>query len=242
MSDAMNSKVCGRAEDLISFLYGELDEREARDFQQHRKDCPNCQAELDSFGSVRQSLLAWRDQSLGFAAGASSMVGETASLKRQRKGSAWAAIQSFFDLSPFWLKGATAFAVVFFCVLSGLVVFRSLGKSEVQPNIVKQNYSPEQLEAEVQRRVALKIAAMKNSDEATTSTATVVNDPNPRRQSVVRAKPMPRNVAVANPLPQKTRKPLTRAEREQLAADLRLISDDDEDSLQLLGDRINREE
>jgi hypothetical protein len=36
------------------------------------------------------------------------------------------------------------------------------------------------------------------------------------------------------------RKPLTRAERERLAADLRLTPDDDEDSLQLLGDRINR--
>jgi len=177
MSDAMNSKVCGRAEDLISFLYGELDEREARNFEQHRKDCPNCQQSSTASDLSVSLCLGWRDQSLGFAAAASSMVGETASLKRQRKGSAWAAIQSFFDLSPFWLKGATAFAVVLFCCTFRAVVFRSLRKSEVQPNIVKQNYSPEQFEAEVQRRVALKIAAEKNNDEATASTATVVNDP-----------------------------------------------------------------
>jgi hypothetical protein len=37
----------------------------------------------------------------------------------------------------------------------------------------------------------------------------------------------------------KDRRPLSRAEREQLAADLRLMPDDD-DAIDLFGDRINR--
>jgi hypothetical protein len=38
----------------------------------------------------------------------------------------------------------------------------------------------------------------------------------------------------------KSRRPLSRAEREQLAADLRLLSTQEDDGLNLLGDRINR--
>ena len=39
----------------------------------------------------------------------------------------------------------------------------------------------------------------------------------------------------------KSRRPLSRAEREQLAADLRLLSTSEAEPLQLLGDRINQE-
>ena len=39
----------------------------------------------------------------------------------------------------------------------------------------------------------------------------------------------------------KSRRPLSRAEREQLAADLRLLSMTEDEPLQLLGDRINQE-
>jgi hypothetical protein len=39
----------------------------------------------------------------------------------------------------------------------------------------------------------------------------------------------------------KVRRPLSKSEREQLAADLRLLSGKDEDTLNLLGDRINQE-
>lgn len=36
------------------------------------------------------------------------------------------------------------------------------------------------------------------------------------------------------------RRPLSKSEREQLAADLRLITPDDEEDFDLFGDRINR--
>jgi hypothetical protein len=39
---------------------------------------------------------------------------------------------------------------------------------------------------------------------------------------------------------QSGRRPLSRSEREQLAADLRLLAADDDSPLQLLGDRINQ--
>ena len=62
--------------------------------------------------------------------------------------------------------------------------------------------------------------------------------------------PLPENVAVITRSRSKSRefansvarsqRPLSKAEREQLAADLRLLSTDDDETLDLLGDRINQ--
>src|SRR6185295_15393047 len=86
--------------------------------QTHLQQCNSCREEAASFGVVRESITAWRDEALaGFVA---SPVTTT-----PQKKSALAALRQFFDLSPLWLKGATAFAAVTFCVLVGVVLFRS---------------------------------------------------------------------------------------------------------------------
>ena len=65
---------------------------------------------------MRESITAWRDEALsGFV---STPLATTATKK-----SALAALRQFFDLSPLWLKGATAFAVLAFCVLAALAIF-----------------------------------------------------------------------------------------------------------------------
>ena len=59
---------CGRENDLIGFLYGELNEVEAIAFQRHLNACATCSAELLDFGEVRESVVAWRNESLGSVA------------------------------------------------------------------------------------------------------------------------------------------------------------------------------
>ena len=61
----MNERdTCERASDLIAFVYGEADEHEARDFQLHLQQCSICREEVASFGVVRESITAWRDEAL----------------------------------------------------------------------------------------------------------------------------------------------------------------------------------
>src|ERR1044072_7263200 len=118
MNEIQNSPSCKGASDLIAFLYGEADERESRDFQLHLQQCSSCREEAASLGLVRESITAWRDEALvGFVS--------TPVPAQPKTRSALAALRQFFDLSPLWLKGATAFAAVMFCVLVGLVIFRS---------------------------------------------------------------------------------------------------------------------
>ncbi|MDQ3805623.1 MAG: zf-HC2 domain-containing protein, partial [Acidobacteriota bacterium] len=51
---------CGRAADLVAYLYGEAGPAEARDFRLHLNACAACRDELAAFGDVRERGGEWR--------------------------------------------------------------------------------------------------------------------------------------------------------------------------------------
>jgi anti-sigma factor RsiW len=214
MNETNNSLSCERASDLIAFLYNEATPSETRDFELHLKDCGDCRQEVASFGLVRESITAWRDEALsGFV---STPVATT------RK-SALAALRQFIDLSPLWLKGATAFAVVVFCVLAALAIVR------VQTNKTKVNTGAVYTEQDVNRIVKEALAKQGSAQQPVANPVVVTTGQSPK----------PKMTATHSRVA-KSRRPLSRAEREQLAADLRLLSTPDDAGLNLVGDRINQ--
>src|SRR5258708_7972826 len=112
MKEEVNAMNCGRENDLIAFLYGELNDVESQTFERHLHDCHACSTELTAFGLIRESVVNWRNESLG---GGLTRVA-------QEKPSALRALREFFNLSPLWMKGAVAFASVLFCLLAGLPI------------------------------------------------------------------------------------------------------------------------
>ena len=207
---------CERASDLIAFLYNEADERERRDFQLHLNECGTCREEVASFGVVRESILEWRDEALA------GFVSQPVATKATRK-SALVALRQFFDLSPLWLKGATAFAVVAFCVLAAIAFVKFQDKNVPVPSSsTAATYTQE----DVKRIVKEALAKQEKTPVASQQTVAVADSPKPRKPTATQFA--------------KNRRPLSRAEREQLAADLRLLSTDDGASLQLFEDRINQ--
>lgn len=208
-----NSPACERGSDLIAFLYNETDDRETRDFELHLQQCSTCREEIAAFGSVRESITAWRDEAL------SGFVATTP----VRKKSALAALRQFFELSPLWLKGATAFALLAFCVLAALAIVRL---KTTAPTLTAANPAAVYTEEDVNRRVKEALANQPKPNQAVETPAVVVASPKPKPQRITK----PSQVA-------KSRRPLSKSEREQLAADLRLLHDAD---LDLLGDRINQ--
>jgi anti-sigma factor RsiW len=208
---------------LIAFLYGEADEREARDFQLHLQQCSSCRAEVASFGVVRESIMTYRDEALaGFVSTPVAMQPKTKS--------ALAALRQFFDLSPMWLKGATALAAVTFCLLAGLVVFRN--KDHVTSTNVNSNalYTEE----DVNRIVKEALANQQKSQPSQVENL-------PQTVAVQSTKPKPKSARVASSTQSaRSQRPLSKAEREQLAAELRLLSSGDDATVLLLGDRINQ--
>lgn len=215
MNEMNNSPGCERSWDLIAFLYDEANESEKRDFELHLQECAGCCHEVASFGIVRESITAWKDEAL------SGFVATPVSATAQKK-SALAALRQFFDLSPLWLKAATAVAAAAFVVLVAIAINRtervSAGFTAVKSDAI---YTQQEVDRLLQEALA------KQTMSRSPLEPIVVESPKQKRTQ--------RQSQFA-----KSRRPLTRAEREQLAADLRLLSTDDESGLNLLGDRINQ--
>src|SRR6267378_3276298 len=109
--------VCHRAEDLITYLYGEASEAEAKDFAVHLQQCDACRGELGVFQQVHDSILLWRNEALGSAFSPAvvpvdSTVESTQFVRHGRKLTALEALHEFFSVSPLWLRAATAFAAL----------------------------------------------------------------------------------------------------------------------------------
>jgi hypothetical protein len=219
MKEMNNSPTCERASDLIAFLYNEATESEARNFKLHLQECSGCRDELASFGMVRESITAWRDEAL------SGFVSTPLPTKAPAK-SALAALRQFLDLSPLWLKAATGFALLTFCALAVLAFIRL---QPGEPPVTAQNPQAIYSQEDVNRMVKEALAKQ---------TVSTPEKSMPELPVIAKA-PKPRKVAPPSQMA-KSRRPLSRAERDQLASDLRLLSPQDEVRLNLLGDRINQ--
>lgn len=230
---------CGRESELIAFLYGELDDVEARTFRQHMHSCGACSGELAAFNNVRESVVAWRNESLSGVI-SPAVVTQPAVSASKRKPSAMAALREFFDLSPLWMKGAVAFTSVLFCLFTVLAIARWREPSGV-PATANQNnklYTEQQLNSLVERRVQEEIQRIKRDQQQAANLALAAKDNSQRdvdKNVLRRDKEDAKAASGAS-----ARRPLSRVEREQLAADLRLISLTSDGELDLLDDRINQ--
>ena len=65
MQDLNGRPVCHRAEDLVTYLYGEAGESDARDFRAHLQQCDACRSEFAAFDQMHESILVWRNDALG---------------------------------------------------------------------------------------------------------------------------------------------------------------------------------
>jgi hypothetical protein len=226
----MNERpVCHRSEDLVTYLYNEASAAEAQDFASHVETCEACRAEFAVFSQVHESILLWRNEALGAAfspaSQAAPVLAETATDSRQfvrheRKLPALAALREFFSVSPLWLRGATAFAALLLCVLAVLAVSRlSQRPNQVANNDSELRYSQQDFDKAVQKGVDERVAKLgrENSPKKDESAGIVRSKISENRVTANRAQPRARG--------------LTRAERDQLLADLRLTPGRDDEEL-----------
>jgi hypothetical protein len=233
----MNERpVCHRAEDLVTYLYGEASEVDSRDFADHLQQCDACRVEFGVFQQVHDSILVWRNEALGSAFSPASLtetaIDPSSFVQHERKLSAIEAVREFFSVSPLWLRGAMAFAALLLCMLGVLAISRSWNKpSQIATKEGEPQYSKQQFEEAVQKRVDEELAERKTRE----TPPKVVEIPTPDK-----SKENQTRVAV-NRVQPKTQRPrgLTRQEREQLAADLRLIPRDEDEFPFVLSDEPN---
>ena len=228
MRNVNERPICHRAEDLVTYLYGEASEVDRSDFADHLQQCDACRVEFGIFQQVHESILVWRNEALGSTFNPAAVVSESAVdsaqfVQHKRKLSASEALREFFTVSPLWLRAATACAALLLCVLAVLAISRSWNKPlEVANTAGESKYNNEEFQREVQKQVDQRIAEITANQTSTQGGA-----PAPER-----SKDKSPQVAV-NRGKAKIQRPkgLSRQEREQLAADLRLIPSRDDDEL-----------
>ena len=225
MKEVNDASACEYSNELISFVYSELTDKETQQFKLHLNTCQQCSAELDSFGEMRDAIGAWKYQSLA----AVSMTDEEAhELRPARKKSAVAALREFIDLSPLWMKGAVSLPTVLLCVLA-VIATGKLNQTGPSVPVGKTD------KTYTQQEVDSLLAKARAEAEAASHTKVVKDE---SKQD----KPTPKSVErdrIAVPQLTRSKRPLSRSEREQLAADLRLTSLRNDDSVELISDRIN---
>jgi len=221
MNEDFLKQDCQQQDELISVLYGEASPEDTKQFQTHLRQCVSCAREYEAFSGVRSSVHQLRDLALaGFQ--------PQSPVQRVERKSARAALTSFFNLSPVWMKLGTAVAIAVLCVFGfiGFMKSKQVVNSPLKEAAARM-YSEAELKDAVARAVnEANVAA--RSDHGTVGSVQAENSSD--RISVNR-------IQSQSP---KNRRPLSRYERQQLAADLRLVARPDEDGLELLSDRINQ--
>jgi anti-sigma factor RsiW len=229
MHEVKQRPACHRAEDLVTYLYGEASEVDALDFGKHLQQCDACRSEFAVFNQVHDSILTWRNEALGAgfdprAVAIDSAVESSQFVRHERKLSALAALREFFTVSPVWLRGATAFATLLLFVLGiAMVVRLSQKPAEVsQTGNTEQMYTRQQVQAEVNKAIEKTKADLAQQSAPAPASAT--------GQKVAPNRPqLAANQQIRGPRARN----LSRQEREQLAADLRVTNPAEEEEMQL---------
>lgn len=135
-------RACARADELVTYLYGEASRAESAEFLSHARQCAVCRAELSEFAEVRQSVGAWRAEMLSSLAPATAeadvkLAREAGKTRLEQRRSAFVALREFFTLSPAWMRAATACAAVLFCALLAVAFVHFFARPE--PTVVNLN-------------------------------------------------------------------------------------------------------
>jgi hypothetical protein len=128
MNKIQETNLCGRAEQLVGYLYGESSDAERAGFEQHLAACGACREELSAFRQVRESVGAWRAEVLTHAPAitATELIHADVPTRAPRNATsprtAWDALREFFALTPAWLRAASVAAALVVCALAALAV------------------------------------------------------------------------------------------------------------------------
>src|SRR2546422_3745681 len=178
MKEEQHAPVCGRENDLIAFLYGELDPGERTAFRGHMQDCRSCSLEFAEFTNIRESVVAWRNEALVGVTSPAIQASPVVSANRPGP-NALMALREFFNLSPLWMKGAVVFASLLFCLFAVLAAarLRETPPAPVANDPNLKTYSKQQLDAIVSQRVQDELQRIKNSSVPEAPPTAVVKGP-----------------------------------------------------------------
>jgi Putative zinc-finger len=134
MSENINNSTCGFAEELVSYLYNELNGADKSRFESHLATCESCADELSGFVLTRNSVQEWRTEEFVPLQNPAIEIPYPQQVRSISR-SWFASIRDFFTLSPAWMTASTAAAALAICLVLFAVVVSSLRDDN---NVVQQ--------------------------------------------------------------------------------------------------------
>jgi hypothetical protein len=223
---------CGRAEEFVTYLYGEATPEESKVFRRHLAGCAVCREELSALGGVREAVGAWRAEALGTLPsldfGGALAPAAVSTVKPERRRSASAALREFFSLAPLWLRAGAFAAALAVCALAALTFARAeiaIGengvafRTGVPERVIREQspgqnlYTEEQVREIVTRNVA-ETEAMVRAERRQQQPEQIVNAAGDRDD-----KPQPQSASTHAPRRKRATRPAARRNDTLLAED-----------------------
>jgi hypothetical protein len=200
MTENNKNSMCEFGEELVSYLYDELQNAEKMRFEKHLKNCADCADELNEFSFARSSVNEWRE--VEFTPLATPKIEipylpvKVVNVAEKEVSRSWlTAFRELFTLSPAWMTAATAAAALVICVGLFAVLFSNsrINDDMVQTN-VKINPSPTTETKEKKAEVSETIPPVNSSEKLpkpaeNISNPKVVKTVDPVRVSTINSKP-----------------------------------------------------
>jgi len=139
------ANTCKWHQQLVTYLYGEASQEEARQFENHLQSCADCRNEFEEFSLLRGVLQKWQ-------------ITDAPRVVIEPKRSAFDALRELFQALPVWAKLATA-AAAGLLVLAIINTDVSIGNGGIsfRASIIPraEQPSPSQIARQIDREAVL---------------------------------------------------------------------------------------
>ena len=127
MNNNHKNSGCGKASELVSYLYGETGEAENPEFEKHLASCSICADELAAFSGVKFSINDWKLKDFDSLQTPVIEIPYPTAPNKQEVSSlevSWlAGLRKLFSFSPSWSLATAAMAILVVCI--GIILFAS---------------------------------------------------------------------------------------------------------------------
>jgi hypothetical protein len=247
MSENNKNLTCEFAEELVLYLYKEMNGAKKTRFENHLARCPLCTEELAEFSMARSAVQDWRIEEF------LPLIPPTIEIPYQIQSkqvendpvsrSWFDSVRALFTLSPAWTTAATAFAALVVCVGLLLTMSDSLPEDkdvrvqQTKPTNIKTSPSPTTGNENSNPNSSNSKDSDQNQGKSPEPTSAKTEPPAPIKTASGQTLPKTNNTNIKKQVQPKTVNNNTQLKQTNRKAP-RLVDDEDEDNTLRLSDLL----
>lgn len=229
-----NEKNCGFADEIVAYIYDEIDEAERGKFETHLVDCVSCTDEFAGISNARFAMFEWHKEEFAPLSTPEIVIPYSAKPKTAEAIGFFAGLRGLLTLSG-WSSAVMVAGALIICIGLGFVVVNYVrDNAQVAENkrpVINENVIPPVVAQDHQNAVALPSSKELNTNGAPVTASTKAT-PN-REIRPVRASLNNQRIRFGKSLTASTRTVEPSIQKQRKAPALTAFDDEDDHSLRL---------